>query len=328
VLPGIAISELHKNYVSGPLWRRKTTRAVRDLSLQVPQGEITGLLGANGAGKTTTVKILAGLIIPDQGTVAFPASQPATRIGAVLEGSRNLYWRLSAYENIEYFGALKGLGGPALRKQAESLLELFKLSEHRDKPAQALSRGMQQKLAIVLALLGEPQVLLLDEPTLGLDVESSLAIQDLLRRQCAELGLTILLTTHQMEVARALCRSVAIMREGQVALHRGLDELIDLFRRQDYTARLRLDDWQRAAAALQPYTAEVGPSQEGQLTVRFALSDPGQLYSLMSELERAQVSLLDFRQVEPTLEEVFLSVARGDPEPAAAQAGPAQGGRG
>ena len=168
----------------------------------------------------------------------------------MLEGSRNVYMRLSPWENIRYFGALKGVPEARLKQQADELLPLFELEEKRNSTAQTLSRGMQQKLAIVVALLGEPQLLLLDEPTLGLDLHSSLAIQRLLRELCAARGLTIVVTTHQMDVAQALCRRVGIMRSGRVALSEEVDALVDLFRRQDYAARLPSAQWAAPVARL------------------------------------------------------------------------------
>jgi ABC-2 type transport system ATP-binding protein len=308
----IAVHSLRKTY-RPLLGRGAATVAVDDLSLSVERGEIFGLLGANGAGKTTTIKVIAGLVLPDSGSVAFPAFGRRPRLGAVLEGSRNLYWRMSPWENIRYFGELRGIPLRTLRAQADELLALFGLADKRDKPAQTLSRGMQQKLAVVLALLGEPEVLLLDEPTLGLDVESALTIRELLRRLCAERGITMVLTTHQMDVAQSLCRRVGIVHQGRLAFCERVDTMVDLFRRQDYLARMSAEHWRAVADGLAEFEPRLlDEDRPGQVGVRFQLAEARQVYALMERLQAARVELLDFRQEQPTLEEVFLHVTGGE----------------
>ncbi|MDQ3023828.1 MAG: ABC transporter ATP-binding protein, partial [bacterium] len=306
----IQMTDLRKTY-RPVLSKRGATVAVDGLTLEIERGEIFGLLGANGAGKTTTIKMIAGLILPDSGSVIFPSFEKRPTIGAVLEGSRNLYWRLSPWENIRYFGELRGIPIPELRRQSAELLPLYGLTEKRDKPAQTLSRGMQQKLAVVLALLGEPDILLLDEPTLGLDVESSLTIRQLLRRLCDERGITMVLTTHQMDVAHALARRIGIMSAGKLAACERVDTMVDLLRRQDYVARMRSVDWERLLPALSSTGTnflQLDEQRPEQRSVRFMLDSAQQVYGLMQTLHDANVELLDFRQEQPTLEEVFLQV--------------------
>jgi ABC-2 type transport system ATP-binding protein len=305
----IEITDLRKYYRSPLPWVRRETRAVDGLSLSIPRGEIFGLLGPNGAGKTTTIKMLSGLVEPDGGKIRFPAWGKRPRLGAVMEGSRNLYWRLSAWENIRYFGEVKGVPVNMLKRQADELLELFGIADKRHRAAQTLSRGQQQKLAVVLAFLGEPELMLLDEPTLGLDVASSLAIQQLLRQLCQERGLTIIVTTHQMDVAQALCRRVGIISAGKVAAFALVDELVDHFRRQDYIVRLSLSAWEKLLPALTGYTFEkVNEERPGQISVRFQLAQARELYPLVALFAAHDVELLDFRQEVPTLEEIFVSV--------------------
>ena len=153
---------LRKTYRQGS----QRFEAVRGVSLTIAAGEVLAFLGSNGAGKTTTIKMMAGLIKPDAGWVRIAGSDPhrnpaaLQRLGAVLEGNRNLYWRLTPEENLEYFGVLKGLSRRAARKSGIELLERFGLLEKRRTPVQKLSRGMQQKLAIAVALVHQPQLLL------------------------------------------------------------------------------------------------------------------------------------------------------------------------
>ena len=195
--------------------------AVRDVSLNIAAGEVLAFLGPNGAGKTTTIKMIAGLILPDAGWVRIAGRNPhqdakALRsLGAVLEGNRNLYWRLTAAENLEYFGVLRGLSRRVARQRGQTLLERFELTEKRTTVVQALSRGMQQKLAIAVSLIHDPQLLLLDEPTLGLDVEATQTVKTLVREIAAE-GRAILLTTHQLDIAEELSDRVAIINQGKI----------------------------------------------------------------------------------------------------------------
>ena len=147
VADAVEICGLSKTYRGMLPWARHEVRAVHDLSLSIPRGEIFGLLGPNGAGKTTTIKMLAGLVEPDRGSIGFPAFGRRPRIGAVLEGSRNLYWRLSPWENIRYFGEIKGVPLSGLRRQADELLALFDIADKRDRPAQTLRQFRWLRMA-------------------------------------------------------------------------------------------------------------------------------------------------------------------------------------
>jgi ABC-2 type transport system ATP-binding protein len=210
------------------------------VSLHAAAGEVLAFLGPNGAGKTTTIKMIAGLIEPDDGTVRIDGKDPARdpsalhAVGAVLEGNRNVYWRLTPAENLEYFGMLRGLSRAETRRRIGPLLERFDLTDKRDAVAQNLSRGMQQKLSIAVAFIHQPRLLLLDEPTLGLDVEAAESVKTLVREIAAD-GHAILLTTHQLDVAEELSDRVAIIRRGEIIAEEPARELIRRFSGQAYT---------------------------------------------------------------------------------------------
>lgn len=232
-------SHLQKNYRS----QGKTVAAVRDVSLNIAEKEVLAFLGPNGAGKTTSIKMIAGLILPDAGQVRIIGRDPhqdsrARRsIGAVLEGNRNVYWRLTPEENLEYFGVLRGLSQRTARQRAKTLLERFELIEKRRSLVQTLSRGMQQKLAIAVALIHDPQLLLLDEPTLGLDVEATQSVKRLVREIAAE-GRAILLTTHQLDIAEELSDRVAIINGGEIVVEEPTTDLIRQFSDPAYIIEL------------------------------------------------------------------------------------------
>ena len=204
------------------LWKSYGDKAaVRGVSLEVAAGEILGLLGPNGAGKSTTVAMLCGLVRPDRGTVTVAgdpvgdgASPAKRRIGLVPQDI-SLYEDLGAIANLELFGALYGLEGALLRERAHAALELVGLADRaRAKPA-TFSGGMKRRLNIACALVHDPDVLLLDEPTAGVDPQSRNAIFDNLEALRAR-GKAILYTTHYMEEAERLCDRVIIVDHGQV----------------------------------------------------------------------------------------------------------------
>ncbi|WP_008308303.1 ABC transporter ATP-binding protein [Leptolyngbya sp. PCC 6406] len=213
--------------------------AVRQVSLNLQQGSVLAFLGPNGAGKTTTIKMVAGLVRPDRGWVRIVGEDPhrhaaaLRHVGAVLEGNRNLYWRLTPEENLEYFGVLRGLSRRLARQRGAVLLQRFELETKAKIPVQKLSRGMQQKLAIAVALIHSPQLLLLDEPTLGLDVEASQTVKALVREIAAE-GRAVILTTHQLDVAEELSDRVAIIRQGHIITEEPTADLIRQFSGSTY----------------------------------------------------------------------------------------------
>ncbi len=220
VAQALDVADLTKSFQT----RTGRVMAVRGITFGVAAGEVLAFLGPNGAGKTTTIKMAAGLIRPDAGRVAIDGrplgtarSWATARLGAVLEGSRNLYWRLTVRENLLYWGSLRRVPPREARRRADALLERVGLTARARNTVQTLSRGMQQKVALCQALMHRPSVLLLDEPTLGLDLESSLGIKTMVRELAGE-GTAILLTTHQLDVAQELSDRVAIVREGELVL--------------------------------------------------------------------------------------------------------------
>jgi ABC-2 type transport system ATP-binding protein len=221
----------------------KKERVVKDVSFHVDSGEVFAFLGPNGAGKTTTIKMVAGLLMPDTGAVRIDGLDPhrdgraMTRLGTVLEGNRNLYWRMTPFENLRYFAVHKGMAVGAAASAADALLERFGLAPKRNVQVRNLSRGMQQKLAIAVTLMHSPKLLLLDEPTLGLDIAASLQVMEIIRELRAQ-GMAIVLTTHQLDVAENLCDRVAIMRDGQIIKEASKDELIREFSPDGYDIEL------------------------------------------------------------------------------------------
>jgi ABC-2 type transport system ATP-binding protein len=202
--------------------RRETFRAVDGVDLAVPEGEVFGILGPNGAGKTTTMRMLATLLEPTAGSATILGHDLVTearairrRLGAVLSGERSLYWKLTARENLEYFAALYHVPRAETATRIAEILEAVHLTDRADDYVEKFSTGMRQRLVLARALLPAPSLLLLDEPTVGLDPQ---AARDLRERvlQLRDEGRTVLLTTHYMEEADQLCDRIAIVDHGRI----------------------------------------------------------------------------------------------------------------
>jgi ABC-2 type transport system ATP-binding protein len=202
--------------------RYEDVTAVNHINFKVKKGEIFGFLGPNGAGKTTTIRILTGLLKPDEGK-AFVAGLDILKnpieakqcIGVVPEIS-NAYVDLSAWENLTLIGKLYGVPSLKLRENAAKLLKEFGLYEVKDKLVRAFSKGMKQRLLLCMALVNDPEVLFLDEPTSGLDVESARLLREKITQYNRE-GKTVFLSTHNMEEANQLCNRIAIINHGKIA---------------------------------------------------------------------------------------------------------------
>ena len=220
------IAPASKVAVGGLLKRREPARvvhAVNDVSFDAPDGQITGLLGPNGAGKTTTLRMLAGLITPDAGNMHVAgidvASRPREALATmgVLSDSRGLYPRLSARENIVYFGRLQGMGADAANARAESLAQMLEMTALLDRRTDGFSQGERMKTALARALVHDPAHIILDEPTNGLDVLATRALRESLRwlRTPAGGSKCIVFSTHIMQEVERLCDSVVLVSHGR-----------------------------------------------------------------------------------------------------------------
>ncbi|HHO58216.1 ABC transporter ATP-binding protein [Oceanithermus desulfurans] len=287
--------------------RGKTTRAVAGVHLRVERGEVLAFLGPNGAGKTTTIKMIAGLIRPDAGSVRVAGRDPhrdpwaLRQLGAVLEGNRNVYWRLTPLENLEYFGVLKGLTAASARRRGKALLDRFELTHKQNALTQQLSRGMQQKLAIAVSLIHEPALLLLDEPTLGLDVEAAETVKQLIRELAGE-GQAIVLTTHQLDVAQQLSHRVAIIREGRIVAEDRTATLLARFSGDQYEIEVEGELGEARRARL----AELGAQPlNGRIVY---VGSPEGLWAVLEALR--PLPILRVEKDRADLTEVFLKLVR------------------
>jgi ABC-2 type transport system ATP-binding protein len=218
----IEVSDLRKRY-------RKAT-AVDGLSFTVPAGRITGFLGPNGAGKTTTIKMIVGLLQPTSGTVKVAGydvqKQPlfAKAASGYVPDTPNLYAKLTGRELLQFVGDLYNLDRTQAARRIDELLRMFDLSGAADDTFDSYSHGMQQKTSLAAALMHDPKVLILDEPTVGLDPKSARLIKDILR-QLADRGAAVMLSTHILEIAERMCDRIGIINKGELIAVGTMDEL-------------------------------------------------------------------------------------------------------
>jgi ABC-2 type transport system ATP-binding protein len=248
--------------------------------------------------------MICGLVTPTSGSIQIYGQDTQKKrslvkhIGAVLEGTRNIYWRLTAWHNLMYFGRLKGLKTAILKNRAAYLLQEMGLWERRMDEVGKFSRGMQQKVAIAAALMADPPLLLLDEPTLGLDVQASRYIKDLLLKLAREQGKTIILTTHQLDVAQSVCDRIAIMRQGKLVTDQPKDDLMRLFAGEHYEIRL---------GGIFHSTNGLTPVYENGETV-LVFPTQAAMYQGLEVVRQSGLPLLSVSRKTPTLEDVFIRV--------------------
>ena len=297
----VIASNLRKRFISyeriGFIRRRKIiVEALRGVSFRVRWGEVYGLLGPNGAGKTTTVKILATLLIPDDGyamidghDVVKEASMVRRIIGLVLYPDKGFYSRLSGYENLVYFGRLYGLSKSVAEVRARELMRLVGLEDAMNRPYEEYSLGMRARLAIARALIHDPPVIFLDEPTIGLDPISAREVRDLVRRLRKE-GKAILFTSHNLWEVEEVCDRVGIISNGRMIIEGSPRDIKDMLGLK--------------------YVIEVEVQLNGRVeTIREETTNPAEtLRRVISDFEARGLRISRIRINEPSLEEAFIRV--------------------
>lgn len=279
--------------------------AVRAVSFQIEAGEIVGFLGPNGAGKTTTLKMLTGLIQPSAGQVRVAGQVPFRRkepflqkITLVMGQKQQLIWDLPAIDSLKINAAVYGISGKEFQWRVDELVEMLSLKDKLTQPVRKLSLGERMKAELLAALLHRPQVLFLDEPTLGLDINAQAAVRKFLREYNQRYQATVLLTSHYMADITALCHRVLLIHQGQLMYDGDLEELLDRF------APCREVEVELARPLSQDELQPYGELQaiEGQV-VRFLVRREA-LTQTVSRII-AELEVLDLTITEPPVEEVI-----------------------
>jgi ABC-2 type transport system ATP-binding protein len=303
----VVVNELVKVY--GPL------HALDGLSFSVARGEFFGILGPNGAGKTTTMGILAGLISPDAGSIMLAGKQAIgnnadlkKRLGLVPQ-ELAFYPTLSAVDNLSFFGRIYGFRGQLLKEHIRNVLQIVQLEDRSKEPVSHFSNGMKRRLNLAIGLLHKPEILLLDEPTVGVDAQSRNAILESLQRLNRE-GVTILYSTHYMEEAQRLCGDLAIFDHGRIIARGSPRDLVQSLGegllRVKFLAPLSEDFLdQLRSSALTPLTSDENMVVQIKLDSK---NKESAIRLVFAGADTRKLTILNLQVLEPSLESVFLNL--------------------
>lgn len=305
--PAIEISRLVKTYQGAD------APAVAGVNLRVERGSFFGLLGPNGAGKTTLVSMICGLLAPDSGQVRLAGfnvdedgDEVKRRIGVVPQDLA-VYASLTPRENLEFFGTMMGLSGERLRTRVDECLRIARLGQYADKQTAALSGGLKRRLSLVIGLIHEPEVLILDEPTVGIDPQSRLFIYESLKGMNAA-GMTIVYTSHYMEEVESLCRDIAIIDQGRIIAQGGLASILAANGVGIIKVRVQAAPSEGLLRRMQAISGIRELSAEG-VVLRAASDEPvAAMNEMIRLLAEADIGVLSFSHGVSNLEDLFLSL--------------------
>lgn len=297
----IVVKELSKSFGE--------VRAVRGIDFTVARGEIFGFLGPNGAGKTTTISMLSGLLLPDSGSITIDGMDLAShgrdvrRIMGIIPQEIALYEELSGRDNLLFWGGLYGLAGGELKDSVDRALELVELTDRAKDPVRTYSGGMKRRINLCAGLVHNPKIILLDEPTLGIDPQARIRILDVVKG-LADKGKTIIYTTHYLEEAEQICDRIAIIDEGTIHASGTLAELVELVGGKimvTVSGGFGAGDVRKLVG-----DAEIDHIEEGELRVK--LLDRDSTGRFLGGLFSAGLHVDGVAIKEPSLESVFLQV--------------------
>ena len=283
--------------------------AVNNISFSVEKGSICAILGPNGSGKTTTIKNICNLIIPDEGEIKLYGKdnkKSIANIAALFEGTRNLYWRLTPKENLRYFAGIRGLGGKEIEKTIDELLERFNLIDKRNIMVNSLSRGMQQKVAIAMTLICNTDIIVLDEPTLGLDIQSFMDIKDMLRNIATDMKKTVLLSTHDMNLVQDVCNDVVILNKGKIVAEDTVENLLYMFRGMTYEFILL----EVISKENKDYLLSLDYDfhfTNNDVVLEIDISNPKEIYNIIDILKEKDILVKEIRQKDVNFERIYLN---------------------
>ena len=309
----VEVKGLHKSFLSGWLNRRKKD-ALKGIDLSVPEGSFWGILGPNGAGKTTFLSIISNLLTPDKGKVLVLGKDVGTCGTEICKqinlssGHANFLWSMTVRENLEYYAMLYGLRGRQRIQKVEKLMELFELQDFAKVRFDELSTGTKQKLSLSKSLVNDPRLLLLDEPTVGLDPDVARRTRETIMHLHKEEGTTILMTTHNMREAEILCEQVAFIKDGTIRAQGKPQEL---------KRHLRLGDsiiisfrGPLPLSSLEKMNGIYG-FQASDSSCRILVDDHrDRLPEILSLFMNQRVFVYDLHIQESDLEDVFIAFAR------------------
>ncbi len=308
-----------------PLFRKTVPiKAIDNLNLTIKKGELFGLLGPNGAGKTTLVKMLCTLLPPDEGTATINGfdiikeqMNVKRSIGTLFSvGERGFFWRLSGYRNLEFFAAIYNVPRQRRYQRIMEVLKLVGLEGSAFDLFQKYSGGMKRKLSLARTLLPDPPILLLDEPTAGLDVLSSRNIREFVRETVRESGKTVLYTTHYIEEAAQICDTIGILRNGQLIARDTPDAIRSMIKERELIYIVVEEITQAQLEKIRSLESIVNVTENNQDAIGnqkgfcLELKSIDQVPSIFDFLFREKIKLVNFSREEPTLEDAFIELTK------------------
>jgi len=292
--------------------RYKDQYAVKSMNMYIEKGEIIGLLGPNGAGKSTTISMLSTLIEPTEGDVIFKKKSilknpsPLRKVTGVVPQEIALYEDFSAEENLTFFGKTYHLSKKVLRKRIDEVLQLIGLEDRRKGIVKTFSGGMKRRLNIGVAMLHEPEVLILDEPTVGIDPQSRYHILNTVKQLNQEQNVTIIYTSHYMEEVEFLCNRIYIMDDGKL-IAAGTKEEIKSIMSSEQTCQIELGIMNQSFKEKLHQTQGIREVTSEKDTITIIVSKDIKIFPLITQLaQECEVSLISVQMKSPTLEDVFM----------------------
>jgi len=287
--------------------------AVDHVNMRVRKGEIIGILGPNGAGKTTLIKMMCGLLRPtiiNGRELERCRREILAEIGAVLEGSRNSIWSMTVEQNLRYFGSLKNVYGKALKERGDELLNLFQLANKKKVLVKNLSKGMKQRLAIALAFVNDPELVFMDEPTLGLDVQTARTVKTLVTKLTKKSDKTIIISTHDMRLVEQICDRVALINRGRLIALDKPSSLLKTGEQETYLVRLKGVPNLGCLKAISDVSCVelVGCDPEGESVIRIRIRGGDALFEVIQSIKKNQCHLLSISKDENRLEDIFVKM--------------------
>jgi len=309
----VRVRDLWKSFRSGWFWGGRN-EVLRGINLDIEAGRIFGILGPNGAGKTTFLSILSTLLLPDEGQIQILGMDVVKRGNRVRErinissGNANFLWSLTVRENLTFYAMLYGLTGTSRKKKVDEAIELFELGHYQGTPFDKLSTGIKQRLALAKSMLNNPEILFLDEPTVGLDPQVSLKIRDQIREIQTEREITIVLTTHNMTEAEYLCNSIAFLKDGEILTVGTAHELKRTVRLGDV---ITIDfDGGLGSIRLEKLPGVIDFSLVDGRCQFVVDSAPKRMSGILQGLWEAGIAVREVKTSRTDLEEVFLEFAK------------------
>lgn len=310
----LIISNLSKKYYSRKLGE---IDAVKDVSFCVSDGQITGLLGPNGAGKTTIIKMICNLINPTSGSITFTEDDKSGDyntgyISVVLEGNRNVYWRLTVRENLEFLSVIKGINPKDIQDRIDYYLNFFDLKKKEYVIAGKLSRGMQQKLSLAASMISMSKIVLLDEPTLGLDVKSAQDIRNKLKQLAQIENRIIIVSSHDMSFIQDTCNKVVIMNQGRKIVEDSVENLLNLFNFRKYKITLLGNLSELIISQLGDKSSLELVRDDLNTQLFISIENSKALYDVIETLREGNIEILSIASEIINFENVYLSILERD----------------